>query len=302
MAEQLSEDQIRQQFPAYAWLLNIPEIRDILSDPQYTNNPNAKDQIQARVQGTKWWQTTESSMRTYEQLQAQDPEGLNQQQRQKEADIWDAYIKSGITPVQGDVQQLATQALQHNWNASQLQDAIMTHAKFSPDVVNGVGQLQTNTATLRQMAQTYGVDISDQTAFDWAKSIGAGEHTITDFTPQMQNWAESKYPAWAEQIKGGYTVEQLTDPYRQQTAKLLEKSPDTVDLFDNPQYSKMLNYTDPKNGEQRPMTLTEAATYTRGLDAWKGTQQGQQAASSAVEGILQMFGKVKSGSTPNFTG
>jgi len=287
----LSEDQIKQQFPAYAWLLNIPDVRNILADPQYQNNPEAAAQIQARIEGTNWWQTTEPSLRTYEQLQAQDPEGLAQQQRQKQADIWDQYVKLGLTPDGADVQNLAVQALQHNWNSSQLNDAIVTHSQYSPTITQQAGEIQTNVASLRQLANQYGLNYDDQTLWQMGRSIAAGEHALQDYTPQFQSAAAGKFPVWAPEILKGTTVQQLADPYKQDAAKLLEVSADSIDMFNDPKYLHALSYADPKTGQNRPMTLSEWSTYLRGTDQFKHeTQQGQNQAAAMATGINQLFG------------
>lgn len=289
-----SEDQqLSQRWPSYSWALSIPELKAILTDPNVTD-PN---ELQSKIEGTSWWKQTQPAQRNWIARQNVDPAGANQDKQQKEADIWDRYLGLGLNANQQQVQDLAVQALSMGWTDTQLNDAIVSHVQYTPDLLNQAGSIATNARALKQQAASYYVSLDDRTAADWSKKIAAGEATANDFMPTLQTWAKSKYafsPEIVSAIDSGVTTKDYFAPYQQEAAKLLETNADSIDLANDPKWSQVTSYADPKTGQRRVMTINEMQTFTRGMDQWKTTRQGQQAAADAAEGILKTFGKIAS--------
>lgn len=71
------EQTVREQFPALAGFLDIPEIRDNLRAAVAEGWP--PDKLQARIQATNWWRTTPAKTRQWFGLVALDPASAERQ-------------------------------------------------------------------------------------------------------------------------------------------------------------------------------------------------------------------------------
>lgn len=287
-------DYIAEHYGWAAAYINVPEVGDIIR--RAAAQQWGMGQLQQAIYATNWYKSQNEAQRTWDALVTSNPGEADSRVRAQMAHLTDLAANLGVVMNAGQSTDLATRALREGWTSDQLRDAVIMLAKTPANLAQS-GSVPATMSALKQKANDYGINLSDQTLFDMAWHVGAGEQTIEGFTPQFQQWAKQKYSYWAPQIDAGFTVSQLADPYKQDAAKLLEVAPESIDLFNNPQWSKALSYADPKTGENRPMTLSEWQTYLRGTDQWKGTQQGQQAASAMAEGLLNSFGKVKSSSS-----
>lgn len=289
---QTADQETAQRWPSYTWALNIPELKAILSDPNISNPA----EIQARIEGTNWWRNTAPAIRNWDARVAMDPEGAQQDTKRKAADVWDLYYGLGLQPSAEQSSQTASDALRLGWTDAQIKDSIVSHITYSPDMMQQAGGLQLSASQLKSSAADWGVSLTDETAFDFAKKIAAGEKTAQDYTPYFQGLAKGKYPTLAEQIDQGITVKQFATNYQQDAGKLLEVDPNTIDVFNDPKWSKALSTSDPKTGALRPMTFTEWDSYLRGTDQYKhDTHQGQAQAADMASGLLDFFGKTSGG-------
>lgn len=292
---QTAEQQFTDRWPTYAWALGIPELKAILSDNSPTG-PKTPEEVQARFEGTNWWKTTAPAIRNWDARVAMDPEAAQQDIKRKAADIWDLYYGLGLQPSAEQSSQMATDAMRLGWTDAQVKDAIVSHITYAPDMMQQAGGLQLSASQLKSSAADWGVSLTDETAFDFAKKIAAGEKTAQDYTPYFQGLAKGKYPTLAEQIDQGITVKQFATNYQQDAGKLLEVDPNTIDVFNDPKWSKALSTSDPKTGALRPMTFTEWDSYLRGTDQYKhDTHQGQAQAADMASGLLDFFGKTSGG-------
>lgn len=287
------KDDVLKYFPAYAWALDIPDVAATLQkavSEQWTSQT-----LIANLEQTNWWKNTQPSVRQYNEEIATDPERYAEEVRRLSAKTWDLSNSLGLglqnTKVADDV---ARQALQLNWNDEQIKDALVTASRNQGQRGGdaNTGLINTTIGQLKQNASSFMVGIDDKTAFQWATSVAAGEHKVEDYNEIFKGWAKGQFASLAPIIDQGVTPEQYFSPIKQAVGQTLEISPDAVDMINDPKYSKIAHFADPKTGTPRPMTISEAQTYVRGLDEWKGTRQGQQAAADMGQQILKTFGKV----------
>jgi hypothetical protein len=286
------KDDVLQYFPAYAWALDIPDVAAVLQ--KAVSEKWSSQTLIANLQQTNWWKNTQPSLRQYNEEVSTDPERYAEEVRRLSAKTWDLSNQLGLglqnTKVADDI---ARQALQLNWNDEQIRDALVTATRQQgAQGQANTGLINTTIAQLKQNASSYMVNIDDKTAFDWATSVAANEHKVEDYNEIFKGWAKGQFAPLAPLIDQGVTPEQYFSPMKQAVAQTLEISPDEVDMIANPKYSKIAHFADPKTGAPRPMTISEAQTYARGLDEWKSTRQGQQAAADMGSEILKTFGKI----------
>jgi hypothetical protein len=281
------EDALRK-YPDWAWAFNIPEVGDLLrkgvDDPNYDPIPE--------IMQTNWYRTTQASTRQWDALKSKDPESANAQLREEQARIWDMQVAMGLPPDGKLTQDIAEKSLRLGWQQSQLQDYLASQLQYSPGSKTAVGSVSTTMAQLKANASNYFITLSDDTAFNMAKSIIAGEHTAQDWTGIWQEQAKQQFPTIASYIDKGITPQAYFAPVQDRIASALEVNPDTINLTDA-KWSKVIDTTDEK-GNRRPMTYSEVDQYIRSQDEWKRTRQGQQAAADMAQQLLTTFGKVAS--------
>jgi hypothetical protein len=289
---------IQDNFPSYSWTIAIPELFNLFRDAVGSGGTAAisSNQLVSKLEATNWWKSHGSAMRQYMQLQYTDPDTLAEQIRAKDAEVHQIANRMGLSDSQLNIDQMANNALKFGWGAAELQEQLASLAQFNPqDTTNHVGTIDSSMMAIKQNAANYMVNVDDHTAFTWARDVAAGHHVVEDYNSILMDWAKGRFPTLATQIDQGITPSQYFAPIKQEAARLLEKGADTIDLTNDPMFSKIVNYNDPKTNAPRPMNLAEAQSYIRSTDQWKGTKQAQQSASDMTEGILQMFGKTSSG-------
>lgn len=293
------EDYVRENYPAYSFLLNEPEIVDVFRkalDPRTGNTTltESSNQLLAQIQNTNYWKTHGSAVQNYIKLQRTDPDTLAEQVQAKDAEVHQLANMMGLADNQVDIEGMARKALMYGWSSAEMQEQLAGLAQ--PGAAH-VGTIDNAIQQIKANASNYMVNIDDSTAFAWARDVAAGHHNVADYNTTFADWAKGKFPTLQAQIDQGITPKQYFAPIQQEAARLLETPADGVDLVNDPRFSKIINYTDPKTNAPRPMNLAEAQSYIRSTDMWKGTKQAQQSASDMTEGILQMFGKTASGAS-----
>lgn len=292
---------VQTNFPTYAWALQIPDLFKTFKEAIGPNGSQgiSSDQLVSKLEATPWWQSHGTSVRQYMNLQFTDPDSLAEQMQAKDADVHQMANKLGLADNQVNIDQMARNAIMYGWNDAELQEQLSSQAQFNPSApsTSNIGTIDDTMAQLKQNAANYMVSIDDQTAFGWARDVAAGHHTVDDYTPILSDWAKGRFPSLASYIDQGITPKQYFQPQQQEVGRLLEVGADSIDLANDPKFSKIVNYSDPKTGAPRPMTLAETQSYVRSMDQWKQTKQAQQSAADMTQGLLQMFGKVSTGSS-----
>lgn len=283
---------VRERYPQYAWLINHAEVGPILERALDPNTPWSAEDLQGALVQTGWWRGTQASARQWQQLGETDPSTRDAQMRERQAQIWDAALSLGIPPNVELIQRLAEESLRLGWGEAQLSNALVVQLQYKPGMAGTTGSVQTDMARIKTMAEDeYMVPLSEQTAFEFARSIAAGEKKLDDLNVYFREQAKSKYATLVPFLDRGYTTKQFFDPYRETIAKTLEMNPAEVNFLDDPRWAKIIDNTD-EAGNRGPMTQSELASYLRSQDEWAKTRQGQESIGGLGEFILGTFGKV----------
>lgn len=274
-----------RKYPDWAWAFNIPEIGNLLrrgiDDPSFNPIPE--------ILQTNYYKTTQASVRQWEALQKSDPASAEARRREELSRIWDMQVGMGLGADPAITHDLAERSLRLGWGENQLRDAIAMQLKYQPGS-SAVGSVSSTAQQLKEMAGNYLVTLDDETAFNYAKSVLAGEHSAQDWVGVWADQAKRKFPTIASYIDKGITPAQYFAPAQQRIASILEINPKSVD-FNDTKWNKVINTVDEK-GVARPMTDNEIDIFARQQDGFKQTRQGQQLAADLGAQITSMFGKV----------
>lgn len=280
---------ITDQYPAFAPLLKIPEVAELIIKASTPGAQWNSTKFQAQLQGTKWWKQNSISAQNWIVTQLTHPGEAARQQGAMAQQIHAAAATEGIVLKPGDLGDLVDNALKNGWTSGQIQNQVAQHAVAG---TLHAGTVQATATNLGNIAGDYGVPVSHMTAFQWSKKIAAGTATQDGFTAYAQNQAKALYPHLGEQIDQGFTVRQIADPYLQVAQQLgVLANPATADLS-HTKWTAALQGRDAKGAIVGPMTLDGWSRKI--MDdpqyQWDRTDNARQAATSLVQSLGQTFG------------
>ncbi len=288
-------DEIKKNYPQFAYLVDDPEVGAILRDANArakTPNPMPANEFEAKIMATNWWRTTSSSARNYYNQQFADPASFNNKIRDYADQIrlmgnQAGFDESILTP--DYINYFANKAYREGLTPQQIK------AMLAQEIVPLAGTTEKSPYLhqMREMQQAYQISIDAPTQRYWLEALSSGRMTIENFRGALTAQAKSLFPNLTGQFEQGFTFKQIIDPYRQQIAKLLEVDPETLDFIGNPKWRNVVDYVDPKDGTHRTMSNQELSKYVKSQSEYWQTRNGKDAAGEMVEGILSDFGAVK---------
>lgn len=285
---------IRDNYGMEAWLLDVPQVKQVLEEAVVSGKANSTAAIQALISQTPWWQQTSQAVKNFQEAKANNPADYDFKAPGSTAQQTFYQVQSqasqlGVALDDTQAANIAWNAMQYGWNSQEIAQAISQNLAYGgPQATNAPGAVQ----TLQTIAAQYMIPLSDQSLQDWAQKIAAGQATTQTFQGWMSSHATAKWAGMAQQIQEGLTPQQIVDPMKQEAAKVMEVNPDQIDFMNDPTYAKMLDYVPPGETQHRLMTTSEEDQYLKSLPQWGKTQQARDQAAQLEQTILQTWGKV----------
>lgn len=271
-------------------ILNIPEIKNILTTAG--KEGWSPERIQGAITQTAYWKSHTAAERNWLQLQSSDPEEARKQLQTAKDNLTTIALREGVSISQSRLDELATKVASGGiTDSAAIQRMVVAEASYSPTA--SVGGIQAQASAIRARAQEFGIRLTEQGAFDWAKRIESGtadQGTVDEFLRQQAKARFANSPLVTQALEQGLTVRQAIDPQIAQVSELLEIDPDTVNITDA-KFSPLVEYVDP-DGNQRTMTTSEAAKWARGQNEYRTTAGANREAAALAENIAQRFGAV----------
>jgi hypothetical protein len=186
-----------------------------------------------------------------------------------EADIEtlrDEAVQYGVDPAAQDLIDLAKQRRRFGLNAAQMRNAFANMATATTgDFRGAVGNTQT---ALRDWARRNGVALTDNIINNYVRRVTAGDMTEDDvFRELRRTYVAGAYPGWADRIEAGQDIYDISAPYRQAMANLLELPDDEIDF--NDQLLKRGLQAIGDDGKPRTMPLYEFEQSVRKDPRWQ---------------------------------
>jgi hypothetical protein len=278
MASAELKAKILERWPAYAWLLDIPEIETLLT--QAVEQEWAPDLFGAKLKATEWWRTRNDAARKWSDMEATDPGTTIQKVNSGKLNIKGWAAQLGATIDDNTAGALSWRANREGWDEQQLRQAIAA-------TVKPAGAPQIN---VRSLANKWMVSLSDAQVDDFTTRLFTGELDQQGLTALMQTYATSQFPQLSDVIAKGISPGDYFDPYKQMISELTDTNPEAIDLRSDPVWSRVISTADEKTGQIRPMSLNEAQKYIRGTDAFGNSRRGQAEAAQFVTDFAQQLG------------
>jgi hypothetical protein len=269
----------------------VKKVIDLSVKEGWYNDPV---KLTEKLRNTNWFRTTESSARQYAIAKSTDPATAEADKRKRIEYIRAGSLALGVTLSDATIDDLSEKSLKFGWTDQQITNGIGSEAVATANRggAQGLADLRRGTTGtgLREIADNYGIKVSDTMLDQWTAEILQGTKTNVQFTDQMKVQASTMYRSLAPQIEKGIDVKTATSMYTNTAASVLGVDPATID-WSQDKWNKALNYQDPKTTDYRQMDSWEWNRYLRSLPEWQETNDAKQTYRRAAFTLAQAFGK-----------
>jgi len=255
---------------------------------------NDATKLTEKLRNTNWFRTTESSARQYTISQSTDPATAESTLGKRVEDIRAQSLNFGVSLSESTLRDLAERSLKFGWTEQQVANGVGSEAVATANRGGATGMSDLRKGTtgteLREIADNYGIKVSDTTLDEYVAKLLQGTATKVQFTDLMKNQASTMYRSLAPQIEKGVDVKTATSMYTNMAASTLGVDPATID-WTLDKWNKALNYQDPKTNEYRQMDSYEWNRYLRSQPEWQETDDAKNTYRRAAFTLAQAFGK-----------
>jgi hypothetical protein len=235
-----------------------------------------KDDIGAALEAlfkTNYYKTSSSTVKAREKQKLEQP--------QVYADNVDKYklaarkrlVNSGIRIDTATFDKLALDAYARNLSDDQLDQAIVTSGK----ITGYGGEVLGDTNALKSFAASMGVSslYSDAYWTQKSKDLFSGTTTINDIEEEIKKLSASAYPAYADGIATGQSIETQASNVIQTIATFLEVDADRATK--HPVFKQIMGYMDPETKKSAVMPQWLVERTVKGTKEWLKTKNALEA-------------------------
>lgn len=288
-------DDIREQYPSLAFLINDPEVGPLLRNAVDPNKGFKPSTFQAKFYNTQWFKKRSATQRQMSILKHTDPGEFNRLLRTNAAQVRQMAARLGIKLSQAEIQYISEDNLNRGIaiGSDEFNYGLMNFATQQAKTKFGSGDIAGAAFDVKKMAaQQFYVPMTEADARKWGIQIALGTKDEAGLRAYLAQQAASLYTHVADQLKNGASMEDLFSGHRALIAQELELAPESINMAKD--YAKVLQTLDPKTNKFRPMTLSETQTLARKDRRWWETSKGKEQDAGMANFLLNMFGKRKS--------
>lgn len=250
------------------------------------------------LKGTVWWQTTLPSMRSFF-LETSDPRNAStftEKVQNKMSTIAAKLDTLGISAMSTDpktgklidnsefIKGLAMQTIQNNWDDSQLEDFLATKSTV---MFTGGGTLGSTLEKVKNQAYMYGIKIDaaleKEINFSLLDPNDGRDANYWLYSVKQQAMDSPTYKPFAESLKAGRSLYEVTNNYRQQMANLLEVDSTAITWDD-----LMGKVVDNTTGNAR--TFADFTKQVKQDKLWQYTKNAKETYSNMALDLARTFG------------
>lgn len=273
---------------SYAFFKSQPELMKLLKGAvagQWT-----PDKFQAEIKNSSWWKKTSDTVRQMQVLQKTDPATYKAQMEAARVAAQQLAVKTGAVLSDKNTEKLAKNMVWYGWNEAQVSNYLGQFIKFQDGQVLGgmAGQIA---SAIKSEAYKNGVAVTEQSVLNNAQYVVRGLTTMEKIQASMRQQAAGLYPAFAEQIKAGASMEDLAQPYIQAAASELGLPDTDLNVF-SPKVKAALTRVNAQ-GQPEALSLTDFTQSLRNDPAWRKTQSAQDKTLAIGHQVLADMGLVR---------
>jgi len=274
------EPKFREMFPGESWMLDLDRTKyaDVFKlfqksvDGEVYKTPEGLARFKAQLEGTSFVKELATTDKV----------------RQVKAVVGDLGFDS--MPFNS----FLTKAMNMGWEGPTLKQEVYKEAFRKDDAgafVNPTAITRAKASndylTVAKIGKSYFSTVADDTI----QGVLTGGIAQQDVERQQRELAKQKYAHLSNLIEQGFTMEQLSSSFKDQTARILEKDPNSIDMS-QADYEQAFNFGE--EGKKRMMSSGEWEIKLRSDPRfnWGSTQNAKDEARRLSASISQAFGKV----------
>jgi hypothetical protein len=281
---------IREEFPAFAYLLNEPDVANVLGQAVEQGWDIGK--LQANLYRTSWWRRHSETSRNWSTLVATDPAEAGRRRQEMISRVSNEARRLGVKSRGMDLYSIMETALKRGYTDAQITQAIAQLGRRRGFAK--AGALRANIDDLRALGKQYAINLSAPSLQNWAIAMATGRLDEDGMRAYIKGKAvQSLDPSGKNEVlrRGlnmGLTVRDVYSGVIETVANELEVDDSRVDLSDN-YWGKLVRFRD-EEGVSRPMNETEAIQWARGQTAWQATNTAKEHYSGLANAITTKWG------------
>jgi hypothetical protein len=238
---------------------------------------------------TPFYKNTNSVVKAREKMRLeQEPAYLNEVNKYKLA-ARKRLVTSGVKIDEATFNTLAEKAYKDGLDDNQFDQSVMATGKITGFGGNVLG----DTSTLKSFANSFGVSGLLNQAYWSGKSsqLFAGTTTTEDIEQEIKTLSASAFPAYAEGIMNGVSLDVQASNIIQTVSTYLELDPNGLSYQDDT-VKKMLQYIDPATGKPGKMPQWLAEQTVKSDPRWGKTKNAQNTIDTLITKVGQDYGLV----------
>lgn len=194
-------------------------------------------------------------------------------------------FKLGVRVDDVELDKWLKEAYKGNLTNSQLDSSIAMSTSFGAKFG---GTILTQMEELKKVARSYGLSYTDAKYNQWGADLFANRITDAEIEKAIQTESASKYPAYANQIMNGTSVDALASAYKAAMSNILEIDSDSIGN-DDMTLNKALQYVGP-DGKPSTKPLWEFESDLRSDARWQFTNNARDSIDSLQYRVLKDWG------------
>jgi hypothetical protein len=213
---------------SYAFFKSQPELMKLLKGAVAEQWAPAK--FQAEVKNSSWWKKNSDTARQQQILQKTDPATYKASMEAARVAAQQMAVKAGAILTDKNLEKLAKNILWYGWEEGQVSNFLGQYIKFSADHTLG-GLAGQAAKAIKDEAYKNGVAVTEQSILNNAQYLVRGLTTMEQIQGSLREQSAGLYPAFAEQIKAGASIQDLAQPYVQVVAQELGLPETDINAF-----------------------------------------------------------------------
>jgi hypothetical protein len=270
---------------SYAFFKSQPELMKLLDGA--VAEQWSPEKFQAHVKNSKWWKTNSETVRQAQLLQKTDPATYKANMEAARVAARQMAVKTGAILSDKNVEKLAKNMVWYGWQDAQVSNFLGQYIDFTDKQTLG-GMAGAAAKAIKEEAYKNGVAVTEQSVKNNAAYIVRGLTTMEKVQASMREQSAGLYPAFADQIKAGASIQDLAQPYVQIVAQELGLPETDVNVY-TPKVKAALGRVDAK-GQPQAMGLDEFTQLVRNDPKWRRQPGVAEKTMNIGRQILKDFG------------
>lgn len=253
------------------------------------------DGFQQALKKTKWYLSYDESNRMY-QAALNNP-AAQQDLATKRSEILNAVQEQAVADTSkrlddATAASIAESLLKNNYGNWQTKVQKTVRSNLSKmDISQFGGTILATNAAIRDYARKMGIAVSDTAVNNYMGAILAGNATMDTVQQDFRNQALPYYSQFADRIKAGDTISDITSPYRNMIASMLEINPEDVGFeINGPKMDPLLLKAMSGGQNGQAVGLYDLRKMIKSDSRWQYTRNAQEEYAGLTTKLMRMFG------------